>query len=218
MAFRLLSTLFRNTWRIPENGELCRSGCPVICAMICINRIGFQIDFVIAVRVLWDVAFRAGYSSCKNSRCPHRHFSPKVIGATGQNGIRANRKFYREQRVETFLYISGRAFIGTRPLSQRPPPDKCGHRANWQSIRTKSTAENIFPPLKLFALPGNKFTFVPPFRAWSPNRASSLLPSCFLLPFPWHPYSCRRELLCGQSLRQRPTASSGTSSYFRLRA
>lgn len=137
-------------------------------------------------------------------------------GATRQNGIRANRKFYREQRAETFLYISGRAFIGTRSLAQRPPPDKCGHRANWQSIRTKSTAENIFPPLKLFALPGNKFTFVPPFRAWSPNRAFSLLPPCFLLPSPWHPYSCLRELLRGQSLRQRPIASSGTPSCFRL--
>jgi len=130
-----------------------------------------------------------------------------IVRATRQNGIRANRKFYREQRAETFLYISKRAFIGTRSLAQRPPPDKCGHRANWQSIRTKSTVENIFPPLKLFALPENKFTFVLPFRAWSPNRASFLAFSC---RFPWHPYSCLRELLRGQFLRQCPIASSGT--------
>jgi hypothetical protein len=91
-------------------------------------------------------------------------FTLRMMGITGQNGIRANRKFYREQRGETFLYISGWALIA-RSLAQPPSPDKCGHRANWQSIRTKSAAENIFPPPKLFALPGNKFTFVPPSRA-----------------------------------------------------
>lgn len=36
----------------------------------------------------------------------------------GQDGIRADRKFYREQRGETFLYISGRAFIGARALTR----------------------------------------------------------------------------------------------------
>jgi len=42
------------------------------------------------------------------------------VVATGQNGIKANRKFYREQRTETFLYISGLLSALARSRNARP--------------------------------------------------------------------------------------------------
>lgn len=157
----------------------------------------------------------------EHSRRLRRHFRPENRRDNGTKWDKGQSKILsRTTRRDVSLHLGASFYrcLSThslaRSLVQSPPPDKCGHRANWQSIRTKSAAENIFPPLKLFALPGNKFTFVPPFRAWSPNRATSLL----LFPFStcplWHPYSSLRELLCGQSLCLIP--SRGTCSCFRL--
>lgn len=62
------------------------------------------------------------YRSSENSRRPRRHFCRQISPGpnAGRTGIRANRKFYREQSCETFLYISGRAFIGARSRNVRP--------------------------------------------------------------------------------------------------
>jgi len=66
----------------------------------------------------------------------------------GQNGIRANRKFYREQRGETFLYIPERAFIA-RSLAPPPPPRAL---INAGIEQTGNRLEQKVPPRTFFHL------------------------------------------------------------------
>jgi len=136
-----------------------------------------------------------------NSRISNRHrdilamkiharlrlvLSPGDSGeAMGQNGIRTNRKFYREQRGETFLYISRRAFIGARflarsrnarplinagieqtgnRLEQKAPPRTFFHLSNFSHYREISLL--LFLPFALdpqIELPSLLPSVVPPF-------------------------------------------------------
>lgn len=86
----------------------------------------------------------SGYSSRERSHCPRRHFCLGIMGATGQNGIRADRKFYREQCGETFLYISGRAFIGARSLAYARPLINAGIEQTGNRLEQKAPLRTFF--------------------------------------------------------------------------